>query len=300
MRDNAHVLKGFSVSVRTLEQLNSVVDYNCQNNERSFVRVYVDSDLFQREPEVCSLCQKAGEICPETEWILSLPAILRGFDRDFLAEISKTVRTPGLFSGVMTGSLEGLGYFLEQNYSGKLYADADFYLWNSDAAALWEKVLCAGTLPLELRAGEQRALLQKSSLPWEKIVYGRLPMMVTANCVAQTAGNCRKNAPGRPNTDILWLRDRMGKEFPVLLNCRHCFNVIYNNVPLSLHRELSQWRDKAVLRLQFTVENGPETAECLDFFLRRCGKGDAREKDRASAAPPFSEYTTGHDKRGVQ
>lgn len=292
MRDNSCVLTGFSVAVRTLEQLKSVVDYMGQDGARFIVRVYVDGDLFQKEPEVCRLCQKAGEICQTTEWILSLPVILRGSDKDFLEEILETVRNSELFSGVMTGSLEGLGFFLEQNYSGKLYADADLYLWNSEAVSLLENALSGGCLPLELRAGEQRALLQKSSLPLEKILYGRIPMMVTANCVAKTSGHCRRSATDRADTDILWLRDRMGKEFPTLINCRHCFNILYNHVPLSLHRELNQWRDRAVLRLQFTIENGPETAECLDFFLRRCGGGDSD--------PPFSEYTTGHDKRGVQ
>lgn len=57
--------------------------------------------------------------------------------------------------------------------------------------------------------------------------------------------------------------------------------------PLSLHRELEQWREKVRLRLDFTVEDSRETWAVLDtFFLGR--------------PPQYEEYTTGHEKRGVQ
>lgn len=306
MRDDACPVKEFSAAVRTLDQLKSVIDYigHWTEGKSKIVRILVDSDLYLLDSNAGALCQKAesggpgpgdGSSAaesrrPGTEWILSLPAVLRAQDREYLTEVLRTVRSSDVLSGVITGNLEGMGFFLEQNYEGKLYADTDFYLWNSGAAALWEQVISGGCLPLELNAGEQRKLMQRSALSWEKIVYGRIPMMVTANCAARTSGRCRKD-DAAARRDVLRLKDRLGKEFPVLLNCRHCFNILYNTVPLSLHREMDKWAGKAVLRLQFTIESGTETAKCLQFFL---DGGDPAKR------PPFPEYTTGHEKRGVQ
>lgn len=80
------------------------------------------------------------------------------------------------------------------------------------------------TLPVELNARE----LSDAGVRGELIVYGYLPMMVSAQCVKKTMEGCT----GRP--EVLYLRDRKGKAFPVKNQCRFCFNTIYNESPLSL------------------------------------------------------------------
>lgn len=75
---------------------------------------------------------------------------------------------------------------------------------------------------------------------------------------------------------------------------------MYNSVPLSLHREIGKWAERAILRLQFTVENGEETAACLDFFLKELHNSASPGRITEDfEKPPFGEYTTGHEKRGV-
>ena len=64
-------------------------------------------------------------------------------------------------------------------------------------------------------------------------------------------------------------------------------NIIYNSVPLSLHGELQKWKDEANLILCFTIEDGQQTYSVLDYYMQ--GK-----------QLPFQEYTTGHEKRGVE
>ena len=86
------------------------------------------------------------------------------------------------------------------------------------------------------------------------------------------------------------LIDRMGKEFPVYTNCRHCTNIIYNSVPLSLHKKVKDKSGK--YRLDFTTENEKETKEVLKYFCQ------IYEKDGEN--PPYKEYTTGHEKRGAE
>lgn len=64
-------------------------------------------------------------------------------------------------------------------------------------------------------------------------------------------------------------------------------NIIYNSVPLSLWQERGKWICKADLRLDFTLETEKETKAVLDAFLLN------REM-------PVGEYTSGHEKRGVE
>ena len=64
-------------------------------------------------------------------------------------------------------------------------------------------------------------------------------------------------------------------------------NIIYNTVPLSLHQSVSKWQGRADLRMDFTLESPDEVTALLDSFLK-------------GAPLPLKEYTTGHEKRGVE
>ncbi len=123
-----------------------------------------------------------------------------------------------------------------------------------------------------------------------KVVYGRVPMMITANCIRKTSGHCDKNKKGRQaqtEESFCFLTDRMGKEFPVMTNCRHCYNVIYNSVPLSLHKQVFSKEGK--YRLDFTTESAKETKEIITYFCNIYQKKEGN--------PPYKDYTTGHEKR---
>ena len=78
-------------------------------------------------------------------------------------------------------------------------------------------------------------------------------------------------------------------DFPVLANCMHCMNTIYNSVPLSLHGfldEISGWGIQAI-RLDFTIETDTEVCDILQFYVT--GENN-----------PITSYTTGHYKKGAQ
>ena len=249
------------------------------------IRAYVSSDLLLDDAEALRICENLSEKMPWTEWILALPEILRSKEESYFQEVDALMAKHELFAGVLTGSMEGLGYYAEKNI--KVYGDHNLYLWNSHAVKALGGILSGGCLPLELKGAEQKDLLELP-ITWDKIVYGRIPMMVTANCVAKTTDRCRR---GNQREQQVFLLDRMDKSFPVRLVCRHCYNVIYNCLPLSLHKELDRYQEKACFRLQFTVEDRAQTERVLAFFL----KADTRDLE-----PPYAEYTTGHEKRGVQ
>ena len=193
--------------------------------------------------------------------------------------------------GVLLRSLDELAFWQENKLPGKRIADAGVYAWNREAEAFLTKAGAeALTLPLELHEkdyGEARFL------PREQVVYGRIPLMVSAQCVKRTKDGCLK-AAGRAaleDPQFTQLTDRTGAEMPCESRCRFCMGVIYNAVPLFLG-DIA--RDEAAWRLQFTDESAAETKRILDLFA------DALRRGEKSARPEDLAITRGNYKRGVQ
>ena len=218
-------------------------------------------------------------------WV-ALPYVLRSKDRQIM-EQSLELYHQGRIQGFLVRNLEAYGW-LRQEEGIQIQLDHTMYVWNSQAAAFWRERGCGLTCPLELNSREWEDLLNRTSVSPEKLVYGRIPMMVTANCIARTAGKCLKDQGYRRSEGKLTDRYRTG--VPVEIRCDVCMNVIYNSVPLSLHKELSRRRN-LYPRLSFTTENGRETRQILEFFAD-CAAGK-------TGVPPYGDYTTGHEKRGV-
>ena len=118
--------------------------------------------------------------------------------------------------------------------------------------------------------------------------------MYSANCVRNTLDNCINSTSGR--TNIYFLTDRYKNDFSIVQNCLHCYNILYNTVPLSLHGQLEgiMKRNYDTLRLDFTIENETQTKAIADYYLT-CMK----MPDRA-AEFPLRNFTTGHYRRGVE
>lgn len=263
----------FSVSVSTGEQLTGLVQWLENHPGNDPACVYLSEDLTVKYREMY------GKLSGRCHLFVSMPYILRESD-EVCPESLYSLCGPGkLFSGYLIRSADGLGFLENREKTGLWHLDASLYTWNRAAAAQLGEKIDSFCLPYELKSAEQRRLAD-SGLSFEKIVYGRIPMMITANCILRTSDRCSPE-----NSAKTVLIDRYGKRFPVMRSCTRCTNIIYNSVPLSLHRELSKWEGKVRLRLDFTVEDAEETMAVLDVFL--LGK-----------APEY-EYTTGHEKRGV-
>ena len=217
--------------------------------------------------------------------MVALPKILRLRDRQYLEKLQKFLKeNQEYIRGFQAASLEHTELLRQWDLPGKeIFGDHSLYLWNRTSRDFWKEFLNGFCLPLELTAAEQKPLLDPA-FPAEKVVYGRIPMMVTANCIRKTTEQCRPEE----GPLVMKLTDRYHKNFPVLRNCTHCFNVIYNSVPLSLHKDLGKWNGLVTPRVDFTTETEDETLRVLEYFA-----GARREL-------PYAEYTTGHEKRGVE
>lgn len=292
----AELTTEYAFYVRTREQLKTLGDWLDENPLDLPWRIYVDGDLLLEEPEALLLCQR---LSGRGSLYAALPYILRETDREYMALLYKKTAESGIFRGFLARSMDGIGFLREKGaaHSAKeghragtamaCRADAGIYVWNISALQELSALAEGFCLPYELNAPQQRLLCERPAakshtgrVPCEKIIYSRIPMMITANCLRKTVGQCQKGQ----QTAVL--RDRYRKEFPVLANCTHCMNIIYNSVPFSLHQEFAKWKGCADLRMDFTLESPGEVRQILDAFFR-------------GGAFPEKEYTTGHERRGV-
>lgn len=144
------------------------------------------------------------------------------------------------------------------------------------------------TAPLELNAKE---LMHRNNTDSEMILYGYLPLMVSAQCVHKNMQGCDKKR------QISYLKDRYGKEFAVKNNCKDCYNVIYNVSPLSLLHQKKEILPMGFLRyrLSFTIESQKEVDHILDLYEKMWLQGKKKEE-----VSYLLDYTNGHFKRGVE
>ncbi len=268
--------------VSTAEQLQAVAEWGrCR-------RIYIDSDLLLGESGVTGrTMQKAG-----ADFYAALPFIVRERDKAYLQRLSACLAEADTrISGVLLRNLEGLAYMKtlrEENAALfgalDLVPDAGLYCFNDQAVRFLSEFSGEITVPYELNAGEAGHLVRaakEQGICANLIVYSRIPMMITANCLKKTADLCQ--GAGK-KTRRIFLKDRYGATFPVVINCDHCYNVIYNSVPYSLHGAKKE-RDRigaAAFRYDFVTETGKQCRQILE------GKF------------PFEDYTAGHCKRGVE
>ncbi|MBO5094547.1 MAG: U32 family peptidase [Lachnospiraceae bacterium] len=279
----------FSVQIEREGQLAAA----CEDAEVD--RLYLDADLLadwtKRERLLTALSDWKTERT-ERNLFLVLPYIIRLRDTNYLNILKKEIIPDGLWDGVMIRNLESLQWLREISYGRRIIADAGLYVWNMRAKHFLKGQGIALTAPLECNKTDWHKI---GIAGMEAIVYGRSPLMITANCIRKTNGECPVENKKKSAETPLSLQDRYHTDFPVITDCLHCYNIIYNSLPLSLHeygRSVMQ-EAPAGIRLSFTTESPREIRDVL-----ACYRGYTAEpwKKRQAA---FS-YTKGHYKRGAQ
>ncbi|MCH5274281.1 MAG: U32 family peptidase [Lachnospiraceae bacterium] len=254
--------------------------------------IYIESELAQEKYVYISELKSYGDNTEHPcKVYLALPYIVRSADTDSLRPLLPIIREA---DGCLVRNLETYAWLRGIAYEGEIALDAGLYCFNKKSLDFWRERVHSICLPYELNERELNLLTQDvlrleecSSL--EQTVYGRLPLMVTANCIAKTADTCQKSFHDQT---CYYLKDRYHKIFPVTIHCRYCYNVLYNSLPLSLHEKIIKAKMPFFMRLNFSVEDYDQTAEVLAFFEKLL-QGNRAE-------PPYREYTKGHEKRGVE
>lgn len=247
--------------------------------------IYLDSAEFGAEQwnEWVSRCHEADKQC-----LLVMPHIFRDRAKEYFETHRSRLESVG-FDGLVIRAWEELELVREWKISIPLVMDYGIYTMNHRAENFVREMApelpMRFTLPVELNSRELEA---RGSRERELLVYGSIPVMVTAQCIRKTVEGCSK-CP-----EYLYLRDRKKKVFPVRNQCRFCCNTIYNSSPLSLLKDKKQIDrlQPEVLRLAFTSESAAQTGEVLDAYVKTFLHQEPVELE--------GEFTRGHFKRGVE
>ena len=229
------------------------------------------------------------------ELYLALPYITRGNAPKGYFEQAKNWLTLGM-KGFLVRNLESYAMLKNWGLSKYCVMDASMYTWNNEAIAFWDnEEILRNTIPYELNAKE---IAHRENSSSEMIVYGNIPLMLSAQCIRKNTRSCDCLEKG------MLIKDRKEKEFYSQCVChpwktgntnkeKFCYNILYNSIPLGLAHEADQVKKLGAnsLRLNFTTESPSECENILNDFINsyKCDKiSDTRE------------YTKGHFKRGVE
>lgn len=288
-RDYLEGQHGITVQVMNKEQLEAVL----RTAHNNVSRIYISTELSGIDGAIMMKGMvdeyNAGISANnrKIEVYMAMPYIFRDRAVTLFERKLEDVKAAG-FDGMLIRSPEELGYIREKGlyelYAGRVVADYDVYTYNK---AAFDEYIRLGihdfTLSEELNAGQLRGLcrsVQDRNIYLEKLVYGYLPLMVTAGCTLKYTS---KDKPcGRPG--VYYLTDRKGKQLAALNSCSYCYNLIYNSVPEYLLDKPDEIRNMGVdaLRLSFSIEGADEVENIMKMN-----------------ADSVKAYTRGHYNRGV-
>ncbi len=252
-------------------------------------RVYLESSMLPQEdfgPQLASRVKRAREAGKEC--CLALPYVFRMEEASWFFRNWQKIREAGP-DGYLARNYDGLGFLGEMGVdASRIQGDQGLYAYSQEAArGLLGLRLGHCALPAELNGKELR---RRGCAGGELLVYGRQPLMVSAQCLRKNTMGC----DGREG--VLFLKDRCGKQFPVRNRCRGCHNVIYNASPLSLlhhYGEVSALAPAGV-RMSFTFEGGREMERVFAYYREAVRTGTVSREGY------LTDYTNGHWKRGVE
>ena len=269
------VLSGWTASVRTEEQMEVILE------EEAIGRIYVDCTMFPRIWEKDSYVEWITKVhAAGKEIYLVMPYIFRERTRKQYEAAYNRIFGAG-WDGILIANYESFAFLKEHGYTGRIMTDYNLYEFNQESRKFWkEKGVFEFTAPVELTERELQDLRVKDG---EVIVYGYLPMMVSAGCIQKTTRGCLKKSGQTTITD------RYRNPFVVKNECDYCYNILYNYVPLYLGDRMEEVYQigPGRIRLMFTTERQQEVRQILSAYF------EGKEL-------PEGTYTRGHWKRGIK
>ena len=220
--------------------------------------LYVPMSVLIRHPELTQRIPKETELCAV------LPRVITDSEQASVEKLLGELRAAGIES-VLCGNAGHVAMARRMGFAVR--GDFGLNVFSSAAMEYWqEEGLSSATVSFEATLAQIRDL--SKPIPCEMLIYGRLPLMLTENCLIRSrSGVCSCDGA------VTRLVDRRGAEFPVLPDPGTCRSVIYNGKKLWLldkQRELANLGVRA-FRLQFTTENPHE----VDMVLSQMAGGGA-------------------------
>lgn len=260
--------------------------------------VILNYDLFNSIFNDNSKNTKLLKRLSEMNIFLQLPYIVRdtkkGIGEQRLVEIIKESESKvynfigSRIKGYYISNFEELYILNNLDTDKKIIADIHMYAFSGFSYDVLKTMgVTNTTVPLELNMAE---IYRRNIKGEELIVYGKIPMMISSQCIVNTKQGCNYCERG----NMTYVTDRKGHVLPVYTSCNECSNIIYNSIPLSVISEnkFIERIKPSSLRLIFTDENVSQTE---DIIGRLKESFENKEKIRELS----DIHTKGHLKRGV-
>jgi putative protease len=235
--------------------------------------VYLPVEEIAAHPETAALAREAG-----VPLAASLPRICWDRELPALDGCLETARELGI-TQVLAGTLGMVRHAADLGF--QVRGDFGLGLYNSQTMKELEGMgLISATASFEMKLPQIRDLSKE--LDVELIAYGRLPLMITENCIIHN--HTGKHTCGQVNL----LTDRKGEQFQVV-KAWGCRNEILNAKTLYLADKSADLSRLGLwgIRLDFTSET---PHECVRIFEHYLGRGDYQPDG----------YTRGLYYRGVE
>ncbi len=246
---NPSALPGLTVQVTTREQLTPAL------LNSATAMLYVPMHILLSDPEMTLRLVQRGRLAA------SLPRIVHDGEMPRLRSGLQTLADLGV-KDVLIGNI---GLLIPAKEAGmRIHGDFGLNVYNSwTMHTLRTLELTSATVSFEATLPQIRDMAK--AVNTELIAYGRLPLMLTENCLIRGRTGectCHLNAPVK-------LTDKTGADFPIIKDGDSCRSVLLNGKKLSwLDRQadlnkLGLW----AIRLSFTTENSREVDRILQDYL---------------------------------
>lgn len=242
-------LPGLTVQISAREQLTKAL----MDSETSML--YVPLHILASDAKLCAALANRGKVG------VVLPRIVHDGELPKLRNKLAAVRSLGIRDALVGN----IGLMIPAKEEGfRLRGDFGLNLFNSASANVMRDLkLASATVSFEMTLPQIRDLSKAVNM--EMIAYGRLPLMITEQCLIKNrTGEC--GCQGGP---AVKLTDKTGADFPVMKEADTCRSVLLNGKKLYwLDRQndlskLGLW----AIRLNFTTENAREVDRILEEYL---------------------------------
>lgn len=242
-------LPGLTVQVTTREQLTPYL----LNSETAML--YVPLHILMEDRAVTERLIQRGRLA------VALPRIVHDGEMPKIKAALKALTALGV-KDALVGNLGLLSSVREAGM--RIHGDFGLNIFNSTSMNVMRNLEAASaTVSFEATLPQIRDM--SKAVKMELIAYGRLPLMVTEQCLIQgRTGECTCHLDHNVK-----LMDKTGAEFPIIKDGDSCRSVLLNGRKLSwLDRQddlnkLGLW----AVRLYFTTENSREVDRVLTEYL---------------------------------
>ena len=247
-----------ATSVTTFEQAAAV----CANPKVD--RIYFETAVMT-EKELSQAYHLAKE--KQKEVWLAMPVIFRHAIWDRFAHKIQIIRENAygqkdipliedIWDGYLIRNTESFAFLTKYIPKEKLRIrlDHNMYVMNEEAQRFWkEQNVTLFSTSLEATKRELEAV--QNYEPMEIPVYGKIPLMVSAQCIQANQKVCVCQDPKEWHKQIIF-EDQKKRRFVCVNYCRYCYNIIYQDIPLYLEEIADQSTTIAgSIRYSFTTES---------------------------------------------